>query len=103
MVYVFDDGGVLIDVIPDRNTIEDAEHETLVAPASGLYEPVTFNKETQSWSGLSEDEWKKEHPETTEPSALQQIVMQQSKTIVQMQSVMMQQSKDIAKLKGANA
>jgi hypothetical protein len=103
MVYVFDDGGVLVDVIPERNTIEDAEHETLVAPASGLYEPVTFNKETQAWSGLSEDEWKKEHPETTEPSAVQQIVMQQAIEIAQIQQLLMQQSKDIAKLKGANA
>jgi hypothetical protein len=103
MVYVFDDGGVLVDVIPDRNTIEDAEHETLIAPASGLYEPVTFNKKAQAWSGLSEDEWKKEHPDNAVPSGVQQIVMQQAKTIVQMQSVMMQQSKDIAELKGANA
>lgn len=39
----------------------------------------------------------------TGPTNLQQIIMQQAKTIVQMQSVMMQQSKDIAELKGANA
>lgn len=39
----------------------------------------------------------------TGPSDVQNIVMQQAKTIVQMQSVLMQQSKDIAELKGANA
>lgn len=74
MVYVFDDGGVLVDMIPERNTIEDAEHETLVAPASGLYEPITFNKETQTWSGLSEDEWRKEHPDNAVPSGVQKVV-----------------------------
>lgn len=39
----------------------------------------------------------------TGPTSLQQVVMQQAKTIVQMQSVMMQQSTDIAELKGENA
>lgn len=38
----------------------------------------------------------------TGPTSLQQIVIQQAKTIVQMQSVLMQQSKDIAGLKGVN-
>lgn len=102
MVYVFNDSGELVDIIPDRNKIEDASHETLIAPTEGLYEPIIFDVASQTWRGLSEDEWKKEHPETTEPSAVQQIVMQQAKTIVQMQSVLMQQSKDIAELKGVN-
>lgn len=38
----------------------------------------------------------------TGPSDVQNIVMQQARTIIQMQSVLMQQSKDIAELKGAN-
>ncbi|WP_426423336.1 hypothetical protein [Pediococcus acidilactici] len=54
-----------------------------------------FNFDTQKWETAPE--------EPVTPSEIQQIVMQQAKTIVQMQSVMMQQSKDIAELKGANA
>jgi hypothetical protein len=103
MVYVFNDSGELVDIIPDRNKIEDASHETLIAPTEGLYEPIIFDVASQTWSGLSEDEWKKEHPETTEPSAVQQIVMQQAMAIAQMQQLLMQQNKDIAELKGANA
>jgi hypothetical protein len=37
------------------------------------------------------------------PTNLQQIVMQQSMIIAQMQQTLMQQNQDIAKLKGANA
>ena len=39
----------------------------------------------------------------TGPSDLQTIVMQQAKTIAQIQQTLMQQNNDIAKLKGANA
>ncbi|WP_249703538.1 DUF2977 domain-containing protein [Pediococcus pentosaceus] len=42
-------------------------------------------------------------PPEVNPSNEQQILMQQSKTIAQIQQMLMQQSKDIAKLKGANA
>lgn len=39
----------------------------------------------------------------TGPSDLQNMVMQQAKTIAQMQNVLIQQSKDIAELKGVKA
>lgn len=53
-----------------------------------------FNFDTQKWESA---------PETPiEPSALEKIVMQQTKTIAQMQIVMMQQSNELATLKGAN-
>lgn len=39
----------------------------------------------------------------TGPSNLQTIVMQQAKTIAQIQQMLIQQNKDIAKLKGVNA
>lgn len=53
-----------------------------------------FNFDTQEWESA---------PETPiEPSALEKIVMQQTKTIAQMQIVMMQQSNELATLKGAN-
>ncbi|QDZ69398.1 DUF2977 domain-containing protein [Pediococcus pentosaceus] len=38
----------------------------------------------------------------TGPTSLEQIVMQQTMTIAQMQQTLMQQSKDIATLKGGN-
>lgn len=74
MVYVFDNDGVLTDIIPDRNTIEDTEHETLIAPAEGLYEPITFDKNSQTWSGISEDEWNKKHPYNPEPSVVDKAI-----------------------------
>lgn len=53
-----------------------------------------FNFDTQQWESA---------PGTPiEPSALEKIVMQQTKTIAQMQIVMMQQSNELATLKGAN-
>lgn len=48
-------------------------------------------------------QWETAPEEPVKPSEMQQIVMQQAKTIVQMQQMLMQQNKDIAKLKGANA
>lgn len=53
-----------------------------------------FNFDTQKWESVPEA--------PIEPSDMQKIVMQQGKTIVQMQSVMMQLSKDVATLKGVN-
>lgn len=53
-----------------------------------------FNFDTQKWETAPEA--------PIEPSDMQQIVIQQAKTIAQMQSVMIQQGKDIATLKGAN-
>jgi hypothetical protein len=54
-----------------------------------------FNLDTQKWESAPAS--------PVAPSEMQQIVMQQAKTIAQMQQMLMQQSKDIAKLKGANA
>lgn len=53
-----------------------------------------FNFDTQKWESAPES--------PVAPSEMQQIVMQQAKTIALMQSVLMQQSKDIATLKGVN-
>lgn len=71
--------------IPDGLT--DIEPPAILRPK--------FNFDTQKWEAAPE--------EPVTPSEMQQIVMQQAKTIVQMQSVMIQQSKDIAELKGVNA
>lgn len=76
--------------------IEDGEKlpegATLITPPE-IQRPK-FNYETQQWETA---------PETPiEPSDMQKIVIQQAKTIVQIQSVMIQQSKDIAALKGVN-
>lgn len=49
-----------------------------------------------SWKEYSDDKPIEATPE-------QQLIMQQSLTIAQMQQMLMQQNKDIAKLKGVNA
>ncbi|WP_426422353.1 hypothetical protein [Pediococcus acidilactici] len=54
----------------------------------------TFNFVTQEWESAPEA--------PIEPSDMEKIVIQQAKTILQIQSVMIQQSKDIAALKGVN-
>ncbi|ARW19867.1 hypothetical protein S100892_01294 [Pediococcus pentosaceus] len=54
-----------------------------------------FNSDTQKWESAPAS--------PVAPSEMQQIVIQQAKTIAQMQQMLMQQSKDIAELKGANA
>lgn len=69
------------------------DEATLVEPP--MIQRPRFDFDKQQWETAPES------PVT--PSEMQQIVMQQAKTIVQMQSVMMQQSKDIAELKGVNA
>lgn len=89
--FIYDANGnyvkaVYSDTQPDSSTNID--------PA-GLINPV-FDLKTNTWSGnnIAID---------NKPSELQQIVMQQSMVITQMQQMLMQQKKDIAKLKGANA
>lgn len=73
MVYKFDESGLLIDYFPDKNTVEDAEHETLIAPPDGLYEPK-FDIKSQTWTGISETEWDKEHPYNPEPSVIDKAI-----------------------------
>lgn len=69
------------------------DEATLVEPP--MIPRPRFDFDKQQWGTAPE-------PPIT-PSEMQQIVMQQAKTIVQMQQMLMQQSKDIAELKGANA
>lgn len=69
------------------------DEATLVEPP--MIPRPRFDFDKQQWETAPE-------PPVT-PSEMQQIVMQQAKSIVQMQSVLMQQNKDIAELKGANA
>ena len=77
---------------------------TSVPIPENLYTPIKFDETAQKWTGLTKEEYEQANPsEDFKPSALQEIVMQQAKTIAQMQQMLMQQSKDIAKLKGANA
>lgn len=73
--------------------------------------PETFMRKFKPYFYILKNDEIVENPDYVEPSPsvptgpndVQNIVMQQAKTIVQMQSVLMQQSKDIAELKGANA
>ncbi|MFV0982507.1 hypothetical protein [Latilactobacillus phage TMW 1.1393 P1] len=84
--------------VADNYVLKDGE--TFVTPEEGLLPPVTFNGE--KWEGVTYEEWLKANQIVAKPSDMQKIVIQQSKTIIQMQSIMIQQSKDIATLKGVN-
>lgn len=82
--------GFYVTYIEEGENIPD--DVTLIEPPDILRPKFDFD--TQKWTLA---------PETPiEPSDMQKIVIQQAKTIVQIQSVMIQQSKDIAALKGAN-
>lgn len=84
--------------VADDYALKDGE--TFVTPEEGLLTPVTFNGE--KWEGMTYEEWIKDNPIAAKPSDMQKIVIQQAKTIVQIQNVMIQLSKDIVALKGVN-
>ncbi|KAF0422845.1 hypothetical protein EFN43_09080 [Pediococcus pentosaceus] len=82
--------GFYVTYVEDGENIPD--DVTLIEPPDISRPKFDFN--TQKWTLA---------PETPiEPSAMQEIVIQQAQTIAQIQSVMIQQSKDIATLKGVN-
>lgn len=82
--------GFYVTYVEDGENIPD--DVTLIEPPDILRPKFDFD--TQKWVLAPEN--------PIEPSDMQKIVIQQAKTIVQIQSVMIQQSKDIAALKGAN-
>ncbi|MCQ0055474.1 hypothetical protein [Pediococcus acidilactici] len=84
--------------VADDYSLKDGE--TFATPEEGLFPPITFNG--TEWEGVTYEEWLKANPIVVKPTEVQKIVIQQAKTIVQMQSVLIQQSKDIAALKGVN-
>lgn len=73
--------------------------------------PAEFGQSFKPYFYMLKNDEIVENPDYVEPSSslpigpsdLQTIVMQQAKTIVQIQQTLMQQNNDIAKLKGANA
>ena len=83
--------------VADDYVLKDGE--TFDTPGDGLLPPITFNG--TEWEGTSFADWSKANSVTPEPSKMEQIVMQQSAQIVQMQKLMMQYGQDIASLKGA--
>lgn len=82
--------------VADDYALKDGE--TFATPEEGLFSPITFNG--TKWEGVAFEDWLKENQVAPEPSQLQQIVMQQSAQIVQMQALIMQYGKDIATLTG---
>lgn len=49
--------------------------ETFVKPADGLYGPIHFETTTQTWIGVSKEEWEQAHPsKETEPSESDQAM-----------------------------
>lgn len=85
--------------VADNYVLKDGE--TFVTPEEGLFLPINFNG--TKWEGVTYEEWLKANPIVVKPTEMQKIVMQQSKTIAQIQQMLMQQNKEITELKGANA
>lgn len=57
------------DLVEDDYKIT-GELETCVPVPDGLYEPQTFNKITQTWTGITREEWLANQPEPDpKPSA----------------------------------
>lgn len=82
--------------VTDEYVLKDGE--TFDTPEEGLFPPITFNG--TKWEGTTFEDWLKANQVTPEPSQLQQVVMQQSAHIIQMQALIMQYGKDISNLKG---
>lgn len=85
------------DVIED--TAEIPANATTVKPADsngvGLYGP-TWNKNTNSWDSLTEDEWKQKHTTSEpkpEPTQDQQTLASLTKQVMQLQVANVQQQK----------
>lgn len=90
------------DVIGD--TAKIPANATTVKPVDskgiGLYDP-TWNKDTNSWNSLTEEEWKKKYtvPEVKpEPTQDQQTLTALTKQVMQLQVANMQQQKVNASL-----
>lgn len=90
------------DVIGD--TAKIPANATTVKPVDskgiGLYDP-TWNKDTNSWNSLTEEEWKKKYtvPEVKpEPTQDQQTLAALTKQVMQLQVANMQQQKVNASL-----
>lgn len=90
------------DVIED--TAEIPANATIVKPVDsngvGLYDP-TWNENTNSWDGLTEEEWKKKHTVPAvkpEPTQDQQMLATLTKQVMQLQVADAQQQKVNASL-----
>nr|DAZ71513.1 MAG TPA: hypothetical protein [Caudoviricetes sp.] len=85
------------DVIED--TAEIPANATTVKPVDnnsvGLYGP-TWNENTYSWNGLTEEEWKQKHATSEpkpEPTQDQQTLASLTKQVMQLQTANVQQQK----------
>ncbi|MYU70401.1 hypothetical protein FYM68_01365 [Lactobacillus salivarius] len=90
------------DVIED--TAEIPANATTVKPVDnngvGLYGP-TWNENTYSWNGLTEEEWKQKHAASEpkpEPTQGQQALAALTKQVMQLQAANVQQQKVNASL-----
>lgn len=90
------------DVIED--TAKIPANATTVEPVDsngvGLYDP-TWNENTNSWNGLTEEEWKQKHPVPEvkpEPTQDQQMLATLTKQVMELQVANVQQQKVNASL-----
>ena len=56
-VYLYD--GTPIDVWSDYDI---PENSTLIPPTDGLYQPIKFDPETETWTGATKEEWESSLP-----------------------------------------
>lgn len=84
------------DVIDDA--AEFPAYATTVKPAGNLYDP-TWDENTRSWNGLTEEEWKQKHPvQASKPTQDQQTLSDLTKQVMQLQAAIAQQQKVNASL-----
>lgn len=94
------------DVIED--TAEIPANATTIKPADsngvGLYGP-TWNKSTNSWDGLTEEEWKQKHATSEpkpEPTQDQQAAAQQMLAVADLQGKVVTLTSTVDKLSKSN-
>lgn len=111
-VYRANNENIYIGSVLVRNDYKLGANELLTGPEPGLYEPITLAN--GGWQGTDEAEYQKAvdaeaearkaaHPELYEPSAEQQIIMQQASDINNLKQITMSQASQIASLTKGSA
>lgn len=113
-VYMYDPSTLIFTgskLVDDGYQVQ--EGETTLQPTDGLYQPIKFSNGT--WVGTPQADWETqqkaereaylaEHPEEApQPSAEQQMIMQQDTDITSLKKAVMYQASQIASLTKGSA
>ncbi|WP_195454157.1 hypothetical protein [Ligilactobacillus ruminis] len=110
LIYYYDENNIYThtDLIDDGGTLP--QNATTVAPVDsngvGLYEPVTWHVDTQTWSGATKEEYDAAHPADTvavTPTADQQARAQQMLAMANLTNQVAMLQKTVATLMVQNA